>query len=180
MSDSSARRFEALVRPHLDQLYRVAFRLTGNVEDTEDLIQDLLVKLYPRRQELERVELLRPWLTRVMYNLFIDGRRRYGRSPVRLVEPAPHMEEQGDPFEQVASDAPGPDAAIEREQRLEEIAGAFRRLSEDHRLVITLHDIEGYTLAEIQAILDCPIGTLKSRLHRARARLRELIEEGTF
>ncbi|MFQ5488882.1 MAG: RNA polymerase sigma factor, partial [Gammaproteobacteria bacterium] len=69
--------FERLLRPHLEQLYRLAYRFTGNATDAEDLVQDLLIKIYPRREELKQVEKLRPWLARVMYNLFIDHKRRH-------------------------------------------------------------------------------------------------------
>src|SRR5258706_9200148 len=73
--------FERLLRPHLDHLYKLAYRFTGATDRAEDLIQDLLVRLYPRRDELTKVEQPRPWLVRVMYRLFIDQVRRDARAP---------------------------------------------------------------------------------------------------
>lgn len=169
--------FEAALKPHLRPLYRVAYRLTGRREDAEDLIQDLLARIYARREELSEVNNLRPWLLRVMYRLFIDGTRQRARSPLHLVAtppPASGEDERPDPLAHLAgSDDPAAD--MEQSARTTALLVAIARLNADHQRVLSLHDVEGYTLEEIQMMLDCPIGTLKSRLHRARARLRELL-----
>ncbi|MCC6207932.1 MAG: RNA polymerase sigma factor [Gammaproteobacteria bacterium] len=172
-SEQSA--FETLVRPHLKPLFRLAYRLTHGREDAEDLIQELLLKLYPRRHELMEVDRLRPWLARVMYRIFIDNRRRYTRSPVHLAVDLGSDVEGADPIENLAGTGVTPESETEQNILTRHLLKVIDRLSEDHRHVLSLHDIEGYTLEEMQAILDCPIGTLKSRLHRARARLRELL-----
>jgi RNA polymerase sigma-70 factor (ECF subfamily) len=181
MNDRSGRdlpsTFETLVRPHLKSLFRVAFRFTGSREDAEDLIQELLAKLYPRREELLEIERLRPWLTRVMYRIFIDNKRRYARSPVHLAVSNGSDEDNPGPLEGVASEEATPEEHTEQAVTSRQLVTAVERLSEDHRNVLSLHDVEGYTLEEMQMILDCPIGTLKSRLHRARARLRELLAD---
>jgi len=169
--------FETLVRPHLRPLYRIAYRLTGSREDAEDLTQELLTKLYPRRRELLDVERLRPWLTRVMFRIFIDNRRRYARSPVHLAVDNGADEDYATPIDNLASDGGTPEDHTEQAIHSKRLLSAIDRLSEDHRNVLSLHDVEGYTLEEMQLMLDCPIGTLKSRLHRARARLRELLGE---
>ena len=171
--------FEDLVRPHVDHLYRLAFRFTGSREDAEDLVQDLLVKLYPRRDELARVERLRPWLTRVLYRQFVDQNRKRGR--LRLLDPAgPDGEEGSDPFDRMASEAPDPETETSATLARKRLETALEQLSRDQRAVVALHDMEGYTLVELAETLEVPTGTLKSRLHRARARLRALLEgEGT-
>jgi len=170
-------KFERLLRPHLKQLYRVAYRFAGNASDAEDLVQDLMIKIYHRRDELEMVEKLRPWLVRVMYHLFIDNKRRHKRSPVHLaVDNATDDSDNGGLLEQIACEAGGPQDETARHLHAGHLLRALRQLSEDHRMVLTLHDIEGYTLEEMTRIVDAPLGTLKSRLHRARARLREILE----
>ncbi len=172
--------FESLLRPHVDHLFRVAFRFTGNREDAEDLVQDLLAKLYTRRREVAEVEKLRPWLVRVLYRMFVDDWRK--RSRLRLFPGGePEDPAASDPLSQLTAE--GPDPREETESRLarEALEGALARLSPDHRAVLALHDIEGYTLPEMEAVLEVPVGTLKSRLHRARARLRaSLGGEGTI
>ncbi len=169
--------FENLLRPHLKHLYRVAYRFTGSASDAEDLIQDLLVKVYQRPEEIDGVERLRPWLTRVMYRMFIDSRRRYSRSPIHLaVDNTNHGEDDTGPLhDNLPTDDAGPDETLEHDHASRALKEALDRLSDDHRIVIMLHDVEGYTLEEIAKVLDCPVGTLKSRIHRARARLRGLL-----
>lgn len=167
--------FEILVRPHLKPLFRLAYRLTRSREDAEDLIQELLLKLYPRRDELMGVERLRPWLARVMYRIFIDNHRRYTRSPVHLAVDYGSDDPIADPVDSLISTGDSPEQETEQRVLTRHLIVVIDRLSEDHRHVLSLYDIEGYTLEEMQEILHCPIGTLKSRLHRARARLRELL-----
>jgi RNA polymerase sigma factor (sigma-70 family) len=177
LQSKKAAGFEALVRPHLKPLYRVAYRMTGRHEDAEDLIQELLTKLYPRREELIGVDRLRPWLIRVMYRLFIDNHRRQSRSPVHLAVDSGADPEMADPIDNIPAQDGDPETATDEATSTRLLLLAVDLLSEDHRSVLSLHDIEGYTLEEMQIMLDCPIGTLKSRLHRARARLRTLLDE---
>ncbi len=166
--------FERLLRPHLDRLYRFAYRLTGSKAEAEDLFQDVLVKLYAKLDDLVKIENPGPWVSRVLYNHFIDDRRRFARQ--RLVS----VDEGQLPPGGVDS-MPGPDSPEHDAERFDEItrlANALSELSENHRIVVLLHDSEGYKLKEIQDITGDPVGTLKSRLHRARARLRELLSAG--
>jgi len=176
MSKLSAADFDKLLRPHMSHLYRIAYRFTGSQADSEDLLQDLLIKVYQRPEDLDGVERLRPWLTRVMYRMFIDNRRRYARSPIHLA--VDNNNEDGEPiYENIACEAPIPEEQQSRQDQSKMLSRAMDRLSEDHRLVVMMHDVEGFTLEEISTVLDSPIGTLKSRIHRARARLRDLIGE---
>ncbi len=173
MSDHDAN-FDNLIRPQLGALYRFAFRLTGTRSDAEDLVQDTLVKVYRRRDELSGIRELKPWLGRVLFNQFVDDKRRYARRTLHLVDP------NADP-DAIAADDGGPEALSSSIEVTSKLQTALERLSEDHRVVLLLHDAEGYKLQEIQEVTGTPVGTLKSRLHRARARLREIIEsDGTF
>lgn len=166
--------FDSLVRPHLEYLYRLAYRFCGRREDAEDLVQDLLVKLYPRYDELIKVEKLRPWLVTSMYRMFVDGVRRKARSPVELISDETMF------YDTVAGEDSEPDESLLRDQRLDHIQEAFKRMSDEHRTLLILHDMEGYRLVELEQMLGIPLGTLKSRVHRARARMRELLDEGTL
>ena len=174
MTDSD---FAAWVQPHFNTLYRLAYRLTANVHDAEDLFQDVLVKLYARFDELEEVREPGPWLNKVLYHHFVDDRRRYARQPLSLVDP------EGD-IESCKGVEPGestPEQDLASNQQQHRLKRALRQLSEEHREVVLLHDSEGYSLPELEAMTGVPIGTLKSRLHRARTRLRQLLKkDGTF
>lgn len=160
--------FEVLLEPHMDSLYRMAYRLCGNQADAEDLIQDLFIKLYPQLGDMAQVERLKPWLARVLYNLFVDRKRQKDRSPLQLVDDENLFERHQDP-------SAGPDIEMEQGQMATQLDGLLAALSPEQRELLLLHDVEGYTLAELETILDTPIGTLKSRLHRTRAALREKI-----
>lgn len=169
--------FEALLKPHLDRLYRLSFRLAGSKPEAEDLFQDVLVKVYPRIDELIGIEEPGPWLCRVMYNHFIDNRRRFARQ--RLVAVSEGELPPGRGIEELPGKLdPAMDAA--RRDNIMRLDGALEKLSDEHRLVVLLHDVEGYKLKEIEELTGTPVGTLKSRLHRARARLREILDaDGT-
>jgi RNA polymerase sigma-70 factor (ECF subfamily) len=172
--------FEDLVGPELPKLYRLAYRLTGKVGDAEDLVQDVLIKAYERRRELTSFDALGAWLGRVLYNQFIDEKRRDGRWRLRLIPYDEHTES----VEEVEADAAPatPGEVWERSALREALGRALDTLSLEHRSVVLLHDAEGYTLEEIQTITGVPLGTLKSRLHRARRRLRRQLggAGGTF
>ena len=163
--------FDALIKPHLDRLYRLSFRLAGNKAEAEDLFQDVLTKIFPRLDELIDVEEPGSWLCRVMYNQFIDDRRRYARQRLVAVSesslPGKSLEELPGQLDPVVD--------AERLDNIMRLDRALSELSDEHRLVVLLHDSEGYKLSEIQEVTGTPIGTLKSRLHRARARLREIL-----
>lgn len=163
--------FDALIRPHLDRLYRLSFRLAGSKPEAEDLFQDILTKIFPRMDELVELEEPGSWLCRVMYNHFVDNRRRFARQRLVVVS-----EDQlpGQSLELLPGSL-DPINDAEKSDNIMQLDAALNTLSDDHRLVVMLHDCEGYKLQEIHDITDTPVGTLKSRLHRARARLREIL-----
>ena len=175
---TAASKFEDLLRPQVEYLYRLAWRFTGSVADAEDLVQDVLLKLYPRTRELLDIERLRPWLAKVLYRQYIDFVRERARSP--LVELAADSEGEDDPLDTLPALEDGPEDHAERSRLRERILAALERLSPEQRAVVTMHDVEGYSLEELETILETPLGTLKSRLHRARRRLRALLPMEPF
>jgi RNA polymerase sigma-70 factor, ECF subfamily len=177
MNRSNDIAFEKLVRPHFERLYRLAWRLTSQKAEAEDLFQELLIKAYGKLDDLVNIDEPGSWLARMMYNLFVDERRRYARRRMHTVD-------EGNLAGGGLAELPGTDNPSRDHERLERIRSldaALSQLSEDHRLVVLLHDSEGYKLEEIQDVTGIPLGTVKSRLHRARARLREILtDSGTF
>ena len=159
--------FEALIKPHLHGLYRLAYRLTGSVADAEDLLQDVLIRLY-RRGGLHEIESLQVWLKRVLYNQFVDEARRYARRRLESIgDSGPELES--------AHANGGPEADAVRAFDRSALQRALAALSVEQRTVVLMHDAEGYKLIEIQEITGVELGTLKSRLHRGRERLRTLL-----
>lgn len=165
-------RFEQLVRPYIEGLYRFAFRLSQSQHDAEELVQLLLTKLYPKVDQLEKIERLRPWLSRALFNLYVDSFRK------KQVEATIFTTDtEGD---DTATSTLSPAAHTGNEEMKTLLSSAIQQLSHDHRVVILLHDAEGYTLKELETILQTPIGTLKSRLNRARTNLKELLPMEPF
>jgi RNA polymerase sigma-70 factor (ECF subfamily) len=111
-----------------------------------------------------------------MYRIFVDELRRERSSPVQFgVETASDSDLPGAEDESWLDPGPGPLELTEQQLTQERLLRAWAQLGEEHRMVLSMHDIEDYTLPELAQIMDIPLGTLKSRLHRARARLRELL-----
>lgn len=164
---NSKDRFELLLRPHVESLYRFAYRLTQSQHDAEELVQLLLTKLYPKINQLESVESLKPWLSRAMYNLYIDSFRK-NKVEAAIFSP-------DDISDETPTSDLSPIAHTDNEVTKQQLDTAIQQLSHDHRVVIMLHDAEGYTLSELENILQTPIGTLKSRLNRARNNLKTLL-----
>jgi len=156
--------FETIVSPHMQHLFKVAYQYTGTQHDAEDLLQDLLEELFTKQSDLRKVEKLKPWLMRCLYNRFIDLYRKKQRQPDlddidnEKVQPLfVHTDNH------------------QHDEQQQEIYNALNRLSNEQRAVVTLHDINGYTLPELSQIMDIPLGTLKSNLHRARIKLKQHI-----
>jgi RNA polymerase sigma-70 factor (ECF subfamily) len=166
---SPTRRFEALIHRHYRTLYRSAYRWTRSIEDAEDLVQEVCIRAYPRLDELEQLDQPASWLTRVMYRLFVDLTRRHDRSRVDTME-------SGD-LANLKCERPGPDEIAERSVNAERLARAWQRIDREKRALLAMHDIEGYTLAELTRITGLKEGTLKSRLHRSRVLLGRLLEQ---
>ncbi len=176
-SESHKATFEQLVRPHFDRLYRLAFRLTGRKAEAEDLFQELLIKAFGKLDDLVSIDEPGSWLSRVMYNLFIDEQRRFARRRMHVVDEGFLSREGLAGF----AGTEDPEQDQRRLEKLQLLDAALQKLSEDHRIIVLLHDTEGYKLDEIHELMGIPVGTVKSRLHRARARLREILSEnGTF
>ena len=175
VADARAAEFDRLVREHVPALYRSAYRWTGAVDRAEDLVQELLVRLYPTLEELLKLDRIRPWAMRVMYRIFVDQLRRERRSPVQFGLDMAGDDALDDSETQLADPEDEPPELVEQQLSQERIAAAWAQLTEEHRMVLSMHDIEGYSLVELSSMTDLPLGTLKSRVHRARARLRELL-----
>jgi RNA polymerase sigma-70 factor (ECF subfamily) len=163
-------RFEREVLPLTSQLYPTALGMTRNRCDAEDLVQETLAKAYAAFSQFRPGTNLRAWLYRIQTTTFINSCRKHRREPARLL--------RGDMLElQRTADPVSRPAASAESEALSQLSGsevmsALRALPDGFGAVIYLADIEGYPYREIAEILGIPIGTVMSRLHRGRARLR--------
>ncbi|TQL01328.1 RNA polymerase sigma factor SigE [Cellulomonas sp. SLBN-39] len=157
--------WEEIVREHSARVYRLAYRLTGNRHDAEDLTQETFVRVF-RSLHTYSPGTFEGWLHRITTNLFLDGARR--RQRVRI-------ESIGDDTERWSS----PDALSTPERAFEagnldhDVQRALDELPPEYRAAVVLCDIEGLSYEEIAVTLGIKLGTVRSRIHRARARLRE-------
>ena len=161
------RQFESLVRSNYDTLYRVAYRFTRSEQDAEDLVQETLARAFRNIEKVIGLDNPRTWLLCVERRLFIDQTRRHDWHSVSPLEEAHERA--------MSSSEPGPAEATEAEMIAQRIEKSWRKLGKEESSLLALHDIEGYSLSELQEITGLKIGTLKSRLHRARVKLGRLL-----
>jgi RNA polymerase sigma-70 factor (ECF subfamily) len=158
--------FERDVLPHLDLMYRVALRMTGEAASAEDLVQDTVLKAFRAWGSFRQGTNARGWLLTILRNTFINDYRRRRRAPplvdIDVAEPQALVHEQG------GSD---PESDFFHALVDDRIVAAIDALPEEFREVVTLSDIEGLGYAQIAETLDVPVGTVKSRLSRARRQL---------
>ncbi|PKQ69991.1 MULTISPECIES: sigma-70 family RNA polymerase sigma factor [Raineya] len=163
--------------PHLDSMYNFAFRLTLDEDDANDLVQDTYLKAFRFIDSFEKGTNAKAWLFRILKNSFINDFRRKSKQPSKVdyqeVETYYNSEEFEPEIEATT------DLRNETVQELigDEVANAINSLDVDFRIAIILCDIEGFTYEEMAKILDIPIGTVRSRLHRARGLLREKLTD---
>ncbi|HEU4529407.1 MAG TPA: sigma-70 family RNA polymerase sigma factor [Actinomycetota bacterium] len=169
-------RFERDVLPLLPHLYSAALRLTRNPADAEDLVQETYLRAYRGFSGFEEGTNLRAWMYRILTNTFINSYRKKQREPVTVQD-----DEIEDWFLYDRLGASGVEASAEAEvlDRLpdEEVQRALEALPEGFRMAVLLADIEGFSYKEIAEILDIPIGTVMSRLHRGRKALQKALWE---
>ncbi len=160
---------------HLDALHRLAHHLTRSAADAEDLVQETYARAFRGAAGFTAGTDLRAWLFRILRNAFLDNLRRQGRVPI---DPGAEEEAANRADPAAAEGWLRGDAELERLRRVvgEEIEAALGTLSEDARTVVLL-DLEGLSEAEIAEVMGCAPGTIKSRLFRARAALRERLAD---
>ena len=174
------RRFAEEVLPHLDALYTAAVRYTHDRTEAEDLVQDAMARAYASFHQYEPGTNLRAWLYRILSTTFISRWRKAQRRPQEVAaeqETADDGEEGSfSLFDRLAASTSKP---AEREvlDRLtdEEVRDALGQLPEPFRMAVYLADVEGFRYAEIAEIMETPVGTVMSRLHRGRARLQRAL-----
>lgn len=162
--------FGELVRKYQDRLYNTVVHVAGNAEDARDIVQDAFVQAFIKLDTFQGSSAFYTWLYRIAFNVAASHRRR--RRPTISVERV--RETSGtEPMDTIEQ----PSELVERDERCRQVRQAIGRLSDEHRVVMVLREIDGCCYETIADILGLPIGTVRSRLHRARLQLRDQLKE---
>ncbi len=157
--------------PHINSMYNFAYRLTFDEDDAKDLVQDTYLKAFRFIESFEQGTNAKAWLFRILKNSFINDFRKKSKEPAKVDYQEVETYYNSDDIDQAITT----DLRIEAVQDMigDEISNALNSLDVDFRTVIILCDLEGFKYDEMAKILDIPIGTVRSRLHRARNLLKE-------
>lgn len=166
--------FEKEFLPHLDAMYNFAYRLTLDGDDAKDLVQDTYLKAYRFISSFQRGTNAKAWLYRILKNSFINDFRKKSKEPSKV----DYQEVENFYNSDNVDERKTVDLRIDtvRDMIGDEVSIALNSLAVDFRTVIILCDLEGFTYEEMAKILDIPIGTVRSRLHRARNLLKEKLQ----
>lgn len=170
-SQAAASEFEQSALPHLPLLFRVAYRLTGNRADAEDLVQETFLKAYRAFYQFKEGTNAKAWLITILRHTHLDQVRKMSKEPP--TEAWDEMEPR-----HVGSQLPAEEVEAALDGSLNaEVEEALRSLPPQQKLAVILADLEEMSYAEIARALDCPVGTVRSRLHHGRALLRQRLWE---
>ncbi len=178
LSPQDEARFNGLMSETYKKVYNMAYRLAGNRSDAEDLTQDAFYRAYRSFGDFEGDRPFENWIFRIVTRLFLDllrNRRRRIRA-VSYDAPLPHGGDENLFFD-MPDDAPNPEERLVESSFSEELQKALNSLSPSQRLLVTLADIEGVPYKDIADMLDKPVGTIRSRLHRTHKLLRSRLEQ---
>lgn len=168
-------RFTTLVLPHLDALHYAAMRLTRDEGTAEDLVQETFLRAYRALHQLTQEESCRAWLMKIMTNIWLNQRQKRGREGLMVdIDELDLSPEDVAPWGQQRIPE-APERAASRKQFCEDLDQAMHQLPEAFRIVVMLADVEGLSYREVAETLQCPIGTVMSRLYRARQLLRKAL-----
>ncbi len=162
--------FGQLVLKYQDRLFNAVLHVVANADDARDIVQEALVQAFLKLESFREHSAFYTWLYRIAFNAAISHRRRL--RPMASVDRARetcHVEP--------SDHEPDPAAALDCKERCRQVREAIAQLADDHRAVLVLREIDGCDYETIAEILTLPVGTVRSRLHRARLQLREMLKE---
>jgi len=166
--------FEELIESYQKKIYNLAYRIIGNYDDAADMAQEVLIRIFKSIANFKGQSSFSTWIYRITTNVCLDEIRRKKNKKIISLDEEIRMED-GEIKRQIMSDDLQPDAAAEQEELRSAVSNAINSMPDDHSLIITLRDIQGLSYDEISAVLDCPIGTVKSRISRARQALKKVL-----
>lgn len=165
--DSNA--FGDLVRRYQDRLFHTLVHQVGCAEEAYDVVQEAFVQAFLKLETFRRSSAFYTWLYRIAYNAAVSRRRR-AKGGVSLQD----LRDFGG--QEPVDPGTGPDGRMQQEELAQRVRAGLALLSEDHRMILLLREVEGFSYEEIAEVLELPVGTVRSRLHRARLQLRDQLK----
>lgn len=167
--------FELLISSYDKRAYNIAYRVMGNEEDAKDMAQEALLRVFRAIKDFKGQSSFSTWLYRIVTNVCLDElRRRKNDNHVSMDSTI--QTENGEMHMELCSDKETPESVYEIVEQRELIKNAIRELNDEYRSVIVLRDIQGFSYDEISNMLECSLGTVKSRINRARTMLRDKLK----
>jgi RNA polymerase sigma-70 factor (ECF subfamily) len=176
--------FKVLVKRYQHRVYSTAYRLLGNNDEAEEVVQDTFIKVHQNLDKYRMNAAFSSWIFRIAHNVCMDSlrakQRRRATSIVSFDPQSSVAESDGafgasQPVAQLADDKPDPSQVLDLSEQTEVVEASLRQLPEAQKTVLILHDIEGFSYQEIAEIVGTSIGTVRSRLHYGRIKLKELL-----
>lgn len=167
--------FDRLVERYHKQAYNIAYRMTGNHADAEDLTQEAFVRAFRFFGNYRRDWPFDNWLYKIMSNLFVDDLRRRPKAHLQSLDQPLDLSGSGDVYLEIPDAGANPERLVMSHELDEHIQRALNGLPNDFRMTVVLADIEGLSYEEISVAMNCSLGTVRSRLHRGRKLLRAKI-----
>ena len=168
--------FEELIKDYKKSAYNIALRVMRNVEDAEDASQEALIKIFKNISSFNMNSTFKVWMYRIVVNTCLDFKRKKSLNAVSIDETL-DLGSGREVQREISDETSNPDALVDRNYSTQLVSDAINMLEDDFKTIIILRDIKGFTYEEISQILTCNLGTVKSRLSRARKRLKELLEK---
>lgn len=179
MDKAARQEFENVALPQLDSLYGAALRLTRNPSEAEDLVQDTFVRAYRFWHTFKTGTSIKAWLFTILRNTFINRYHRGNRRRSARHDLEAQLKSLGTDaaVARTTQQLPGPESAVSQRITRDRINAALEAVPEDYRTAVMLADLEGMAYKEIAEIMDCPIGTVMSRIYRGRKLLAKLLKD---
>ncbi len=169
---------ERLIEDYADRGYQFAYHLCGNVDEAQDLVQEAFFRVIRGWDGFDQKQDFGNWFISILRNVYVDSGKRYERRNCVSLDVPLDAGEDVESYADVLADGEGASLLerIEKTQGQEEVRAAFDTLKEDAKAILTLCDIQGLSYEEISRVMDLPVGTVRSRIFRARAGLRRAVE----
>jgi RNA polymerase sigma-70 factor, ECF subfamily len=167
--------FELLVEGYQKKVFNVALRMMGNYDDAGEIAQEAFIRVFKSIKSFKEESTFSTWIYRITTNICLDELRKRKNKKIISIDEDIRFED-GEAKRQIEDFKPTPDVIAEKNEIKKIVTDAINSLSEEHRLVLVMRDIQGFSYEEIAKITKCPEGTVKSRINRARQALKEILK----